>query len=73
LFHDLLPLLTLLFSFELTASFVSNIAQLMKDTALIQNARAIDLSQRISQSSTSIAHNHLESLLGLHPTVPQSI
>lgn len=41
LFPEALPLFALVLALEFTASFVSDIAQLMKDTALISHAGAI--------------------------------
>ncbi len=59
--------------FEISARFVSHILSFVKDTALIENTVSVHFDEGFSQSSTAIAYDHLQPLVGSHPAFPEAL
>ena len=63
----------MVFALEIRACLISHIPQFVKDAALIENTVSIHLSQCLSQSTTPITYDHLQTLLSFYSTRPQSL
>ena len=70
LLQKLLALVLLVFSFEVLATFVLDIVQLVKNAALLDHGGSIDPGDGLSQLATPIANHRLQALFRTQATFP---